>query len=76
MPDRLTSNTKSVLSKEATDLLARVMKKPLELYWGRGGWCPSSLPKGVKRAHFDELAKSGKVKVDMARLVPTEAPEQ
>ena len=76
MPDRLTSNTKPVLSPEATDLLARVMKKPLELYWGRGGWCPSNLPKGVKRAHFDELSKSGKVKVEMARLVPTEAPEQ
>ena len=74
MLNRSTSNTKLVLSKEAAELLIRVIKKPLELYWGRNGWCPSNLPKGVKRAHFDELAQSGKVKVEMAKLVPAEAP--
>jgi hypothetical protein len=74
--NRSTSNTKPVLSKEASDLLVRVIKKPLALYWGRNGWCPSNLPKGVKRAHFDELTKSGKVKVEMANLIPTEAPER
>jgi len=58
------------LSKEANDLFERVKRKPLSLYWGRGGWCPSSLPKGVKRIHFNELVNSGKVTVKMAYLVP------
>lgn len=57
------------LSEEANKLLSRIVKKPIDLYWARGGWCPSSLPKGVKRAHFDELFASGMVRVCLAQLV-------
>jgi len=57
------------LSTGASKLLERVIRKPVDLYWGRSGWRPSSLPAGVKAADFDELVKSRLVRIDLARLV-------
>lgn len=53
----------SELSEPAAKLLAAVTKRPRDVYYGRSGWVPCSLPKGVKREHFDELMRSGRVTV-------------
>ncbi len=54
----------------AQKLYEQVQKKTLDLYWGRNGWCPSSLPRCVRRADFDELMNSGLVTVRMAQMIP------
>lgn len=61
MSDELTSGEKKIL--------LRLEKGPIELYWGRNGWCPSSYPAGTKRADFDVLMRRDIVKVMLGRLV-------
>lgn len=42
---------------------------PIELYWGRSGWVPCTLPKTSKRADFDSLLNRGVVEVRLGQLV-------
>ena len=56
------------LSPEATKLLAKIKLKPVELYWGRGGWRPSYLPVKGKLVHMKELIDSGYCYVELAQL--------
>lgn len=57
----------------AQKLYEKVQRKPLDLYYGKSGWCPTSLPRCVKRADFDELINSGFVRIELGRLVPNAA---
>lgn len=68
-------NVETTLPDDLTDgeraILKRLAKKPLDLYWGRGGWCFDYLPKPAKRADFDKLTRRQQrlVKIECARLV-------
>ena len=67
-------NNPSVLA-ELSDgekaILRRLEKRPIELYWGRGGWVPEGLPKPAKRADFDRICNRNPamVEVKLAKLV-------
>ncbi len=54
----------------AKKLLVRIGTTPLDVYWGRRGWCPCALPKGIKRADFDALHKSGLVRIELGQMLP------
>lgn len=66
LPPDLTDGEKAILK--------RLGKKPLELYWGRSGWCADYLPKPAKRADFDRLFRRDPqlVMVQLARLILVE----
>lgn len=59
------------LSDGEQAILRRLAKKPIELYWGRNGWAPDSLPKPAKRADFDSIRNRSPalVEIKLARLV-------
>jgi hypothetical protein len=52
-------------------ILRRLEKAPLDLRWGRSGWCVDYLPKPAKRSDFDSLCKRkpALVEIEAARLV-------
>lgn len=66
LPSDLTDGEKAILK--------RLDKKPLELYWGRSGWCADYLPKPAKRADFDRICRRVPplVAVQSARLILAE----
>ena len=66
LPNDLTEGEKAILK--------RLEKRPLDLYWGRGGWRCESMPKPAKRADFERLCnrKTPLVEVRMAQLVLAE----
>lgn len=66
LPSDLTDGEKAILK--------RLERKPLELYWGRSGWCAEYLPKPAKRADFDRIYRRHPqiVTVQAARLILAE----
>lgn len=68
MPEGLTVGEQAILR--------RLEKAPLDLRWGRSGWCADYLPKPAKRSDFDSLCKRNPalVEIVMARLVLVDEP--
>lgn len=66
------------LSDGESAILRRLEKKPIELYWGRSGWVPDSLPRPAKRADFDRICKRSPamVKIRQAMLVLATATDE
>lgn len=55
-------------------ILKRLERKPIQLYWGRNGWVPDSLPKAARRKDFDSLRlrQPALVVIKLAQLILAE----
>jgi hypothetical protein len=71
-----------VVTPELTEgekaILKRLERSPIELYWGRSGWVPESLPKAARRKDFDSLCsrRPELVQVEMAKLLLANEPSE
>lgn len=61
----------TALTEGEAAILKRLQKKPLDLRWGRNGWCPCGLPKQARRADFDSLVRRNPalVRIELGMLM-------